>query len=255
MSLIDIGNRRLSATFLGQGGPLMLLEVGLGAESSSWAAVAEGVASFARVCYYDRAGRGDSDADAKPRGPDVLVDDVHRLLHSAAGSVPCVYVGQSFGGLMARLYAHRYPQDVAAIVLVDSLSEEQFEACGPHFPPATPDEPAPLTGMRSFWQGGWRDPSQNKEGIDLLACREAGRRVRSLGDLPLRVLTASAFVHPPMFPPEHGARLQEIWEGLQRDFTHLSSRASQQVVPDCGHFMQTDKPQVVIDAIADVLGR
>jgi pimeloyl-ACP methyl ester carboxylesterase len=183
----------------------------------------------------------------------VLVEDVHRLLHSSAGLVPCIYVGQSFGGLMARLYAHRHPQDVAAVVLVDSFSEEQFDACGPLFPPPAPGEPAMLTGMRAFWQGGWRDPSQNKEGIDMLACQAAGRAIGSLGDMPLRVLTASSFVYPPLFPPEYGTRLQKVWEDLQQRFTRLSSRASQQVVAECGHFMQKDKPQVVADAIGEVV--
>jgi len=247
---IDIGKRRLAATLQGSGPPHVLLEVGFGAQASSWSAVAERVSQFARVCYYDRAGRGGSDADPiKPRGPGVLVEDAHALIHAIDGVAPFIFVGQSFGGLIGRLLAHRYPNHVAGLVLVDSLHEDQFETLAPLFPPPSEGEPAMVTGMRSFWSGGWRDPAQNKEGIDMLACRAAAHAVTSLGDLPVQVLTASSFVHPPMFARDHALRLQAKWEELQSRFTRLSTRAVQQVVPECGHFMQTDKPQVVVDAI------
>jgi pimeloyl-ACP methyl ester carboxylesterase len=251
---IEIGQRRLAATLQGSGPPYVLLEVGFGAEASSWSAVAEAVSRMARVCYYDRAGRGGSDADSvKPRGPDVLVEDAHAVIHAIDGVTPFVFVGQSFGGLIGRLLAHRYPNHVAGLVLVDSLHEDQFDTLAPLFPPASEGEPAMVSGMRSFWSGGWRDPAQNKEGIDMLACQAAAHAVTSLGDLPIHVLTASSFVHPPMFPRDHALRLQAKWEELQSRFTRLSTRAVQQVIPECGHFMQTDKPQVVVDAIEAML--
>jgi pimeloyl-ACP methyl ester carboxylesterase len=252
--LVDVGGRRLAASVRGAGDPFVLLEVGFGAESESWAAVAEGVAAFARVCWYDRAGRGASGPPARrPRSPDDLLADVHALLHSPIAATPCVYVGQSFGGLMARLYAARHPEDVAGMVLVDSLHEDQFDECGPHFPPAAEGEPPLLTGMRAFWSGGWRDPAQNKEGIDMLACREAGHAVRSFGDMPLAIVTANSFGRPPLFPPAEGARLQEIWEDLQGRFTRLSSRATRELVADSGHFVQVDRPDAVVAAIERVV--
>jgi pimeloyl-ACP methyl ester carboxylesterase len=251
-TLVDIGGRRLAATFIGEGEPLVLLEVGLGAESQSWAAVAEGVAGFTRVCYYDRAGRGSSDPAPQPRVADDLVRDVYALVHSAHGSTPCVFVGQSFGGLIARLYAYHHPADVAGIVLVDSFHEDQFDAMAPHFPAAISDEPARLSSMRAFWSGGWRDPSQNYEGIDMVSCLASAKRTKSLGDIPIRVLTAHSFTCQlaPHFPLEDGQRLQEIWEELQSRFLRLSTDASQRIIEESGHFIQHDKPKVVVDAIA-----
>src|SRR5512143_1989451 len=107
--LVEVGDRHLSATFLGQGQPLVLLETGFGIESSSWAAVAEGVSKFTRACYYDRAGRGGSERAPQPRSAQDLVLDAHTLLHVTGGSGPFVIAGQSFGGVIARLYAHHYP--------------------------------------------------------------------------------------------------------------------------------------------------
>jgi pimeloyl-ACP methyl ester carboxylesterase len=250
---VEPGGRSLATTVLGEGEPFVLLEVGLGADSHSWSAVADGVARFTRVGYYDRAGRGGSDPAPTPRDANSIVEDAHRVLRALAPSSRVIYVGQSFGGLMARLYAHRHPAQVAALVLVDAMHVDQFEACAPHFPPAVEGEPATLTSMRDFWSGGWRDPSQNKEGIDMLSCRSAARRAASLGDLPIRVLTAGTFTNPPQFPDEQGEKLQAIWEGLQDSFVRLSSQSSRQQVPESGHFMQNDKPEVVIETIAELV--
>lgn len=251
--LMDIGGRRLAATFMGDGTPLVLLETGFGAESVAWLPVAQAVSQFTRVCYYDRAGLGGSDKAARPRSPGDLLEDVHKLLHSSDSLTPCVYVGQSFGGLMARMVAQRYPQDVAGMVLVDSMHVDQFEAIGPMLPQPFEGEPPTLASMRSFWTGGWRDASQNKEGIDMLACQAVGRSILSLGQIPLQVLTGSTFIYPQRMPPEVGRPLQDEWEKLQGQFAKLSSHATHQILPECGHFIQTDRPQAVIDAVAQVV--
>ncbi|MEI6875787.1 MAG: alpha/beta fold hydrolase, partial [Spirochaetota bacterium] len=160
---IDAGGRYLSATCAGQGSPLVVLENGFIAESDSWKAVAEGISEFTRVCVYDRAGRGSSDPAPKPRNAADLVADLRAVVHSpevgAKGKV--ILVGQSFGGLLVRLYAQRHPGEVAGLVLVDSMHEDQFEAMGPSFPDYRDGEPAMLTGMRAFWREGWRHPEDN----------------------------------------------------------------------------------------------
>jgi pimeloyl-ACP methyl ester carboxylesterase len=250
---VDAGGRSLAAFVQGEGEPLVMLEVGLGAESDSWAAVAEGVAKFTRVCFYDRAGRGASDAAPKPRGPDDLVQDARRIVSHLSPSRPVVLVGQSLGGLIARLYAHRYPQEVAALVLVDSLHEDQFDVCGPHFPAPADGEPAMLASMRAFWTGRWRDPANNAEGIDLIACQAAGHEVTSLGRLPLRVLTATGFTQSTAPFGAAGPPLQAVWHQLHSRLARLSTDSSHQVIEDSGHFVQVDRPDAVVQVIRDVV--
>ncbi|MFN8494483.1 MAG: alpha/beta hydrolase [Caldilineaceae bacterium] len=253
--LVDVGGRRLAATVLGQGEPFVLLETGFGVESAAWAAVAEAVAKFTRVCFYDRAGRGVSDPAHQPRQPADLVQDAYRLLHSTAGASPCLYVGQSFGGLIARLYAQQHPADVAGIVLVDSFHEAQFETFAPLFPAVQPGEPVALTAMRTFWAGGWRDPAQNKEGIDMQACQVAGRSIATLGDIPLRVLTAQTYTHQvaPIFPAGGSLTNQALWEEMQSQFLRLSTDTTQCIIQESGYFIQVDKPQVIGETIAELV--
>ena len=125
--LIDVGGYRLHLYCTGtshSGSPTVILEAGGGGGSVGWSKIQPGVASFTRVCSYDRAGYGWSDNGPLPRTAGRIVTELHTLLTRAAVPGPYVLVGHSFGGLIVRLYAYRYPQQVAGLVLVDSISEE-----------------------------------------------------------------------------------------------------------------------------------
>lgn len=250
---VDAGGRSLAAFVEGQGDPLVLLEVGLGAESASWARVGEGVARFTKVCWYDRAGRGASDPAPKPRGPEDLVEDVCHIVRHLSPSRPVVLIGQSLGGLIGRLYAHRHRHQVAALVLVDSLHEDQFDVCGPQFPAPSDGEPAALTSMRAFWAGGWRVPANNPEGIDLPACQAAARSITDLGNMPLRTLTASGFTMPGAPFGAAGPVLQALWQSLHARLASLSADSLHKVLAESGHFVQTDQPDAVVEVVRDVV--
>lgn len=243
----------LSAHVAGEGEPLVLLEGGLGAESDWWNPVAEAVSAFTRVCFYDRAGRGASDAAAKPRQPRDLVADARRVATAAGAKQPVVLVGQSLGGLIARLYAHAHPDEVAAVVLVDSMHPEQFDKCARLFPAPAANEPAMLQAMRGFWGGGWRDPANNPEGIDLQACLAAASGISTLGSIPLRVLTAGSFIHAKAPFGDAGAPLQAVWDELQGRLARLSTDASRESVIESGHFMQVDRPEAIVRAIRELV--
>ena len=251
--MIDVGGRRLAFTCTGQGSPAVVLETGLGAESSEWAAVQRGVQKFARVCRYDRAGRGMSDRAASPRTALDMVNDLRSLLRAAAVPSPYVLVGQSFGGLLMRMYALQHSSEVVGLVLVDSMHEDQFDVFGQMFPPPTPADTAVLQEVRAFWTGGWRNVESTVEHIDFLSSIRQARKVTALGDVPLHVITAGTFLNQPLVPAARRTELQQRWEDLQKQFLNLSSRATQSIVPASGHFVQRDDPHVVIDAIEAVM--
>jgi pimeloyl-ACP methyl ester carboxylesterase len=124
--LIDVGRARMHLDDRGAGSPTVVLESGISATSISWALVQGEIAQFTRVCSYDRAGLGWSDAAEGPRTPSKLAAELHRLL--VAGDVPGPYVlvGHSFGGLVVRSFAGQYPSETAGLVLVDPLRPEDW---------------------------------------------------------------------------------------------------------------------------------
>lgn len=124
--MIDIGGRRLHLYETGQAGPTVVLEAGIAATCLSWRLVQSEISKFARVASYDRAGLGWSDAAHSPLTLTRLVDDLHSLLHRTQLPQPYILVAHSFGGLVARAYARRFPHEVTGIVLVDALRPEEW---------------------------------------------------------------------------------------------------------------------------------
>jgi pimeloyl-ACP methyl ester carboxylesterase len=139
---LDIGGAKLHIREMGAGAPTVVLEAGIAGSCLSWSLVQPEVARFAKVCSYDRAGLGWSDAISGPRTPPRLVEELRALLKAAGVQPPYVLVGHSFGGLIIRAFAARYPSEVAGLVMVDPLDPAEWR-------PLTPDKRATLTrGLR-----------------------------------------------------------------------------------------------------------
>jgi pimeloyl-ACP methyl ester carboxylesterase len=122
LQLVPVGGgRSLYLSCRGTGSPTVVFESGLGVYSGTWLAVQKRVAAQTRACVYDRAGLGTSSPAPSGRTSSDLVADLAALLQRGNVAGPYVLVGASFGGLDVQLFAATHPDDVAGIVLVDSL--------------------------------------------------------------------------------------------------------------------------------------
>ncbi len=117
--LIDIGRRRLHLWRAGEGSPAVVVAPSLGEPGDGWAEIQRRLAEHTTVVVYDRAGLGWSDPGRWPTGRR-MVADLHALLNAAGVPAPYVLVGHSVGGLLVRLYQATHPEQVAALLLVDS---------------------------------------------------------------------------------------------------------------------------------------
>jgi pimeloyl-ACP methyl ester carboxylesterase len=124
--LVDIGGRRMHLAESGTGSPVVVLESGIAATCLNWTNIHAEVARFTRVCSYDRASLGWSDPAGTPRVTSQLIDELHELLKAANISGPYVLAGHSYGGMLARAYAGKYPDEVAGLVLVDPLPASEW---------------------------------------------------------------------------------------------------------------------------------
>jgi pimeloyl-ACP methyl ester carboxylesterase len=130
--LVDLGSHRLHLLELGRGSPTILLEAGLMSTVLSWNELQRELAGSFRVVSYDRAGLGWSELGPMPRTADRIVDELHTLLERAAIPPPYVLVGHSFGGLTMPLFAARFPDEVAGMVLVDPVAPAEWNPPSEH---------------------------------------------------------------------------------------------------------------------------
>ncbi len=123
---VDVGGKRWHLRDSGGASPTVILEAGIAASCLNWTRVHTEVARFARVVSYDRASLGWSDPANSPRIISRVVDELHALLDAAQIPTPVILTGHSFGALVARCYAIKYPDEVAGLVLVDPLAAAEW---------------------------------------------------------------------------------------------------------------------------------
>jgi pimeloyl-ACP methyl ester carboxylesterase len=194
------------------------------------------VARFTHVCSYDRAGLGQSDpAPAGVRTVQDSVDDLHALLAASDISGPIVLAGHSLGGLIVRLYASQYPDDVAGLVLVDGMPPD-LPASGLALLPAV-ERRETFVIMRGLHP---RDP----EHLDIIA---SGVWVMAHPPaLVPTVVLAAGFHGAPDAPPD--PVFEDLWAELQREQARVLD-ARFVPVPEGDHFLQHDRPELVVEAI------
>ena len=117
--LIDVGGHQLHLFCTGSGTPTVVLEAPEVTMSASWALVQMSVERVTRTCSYDRAGLGWSEAGDAPFAADEAASQLHALLAEAHERGPFIVAGAELGAALARLYASRYRDDTAALVLIN----------------------------------------------------------------------------------------------------------------------------------------
>jgi pimeloyl-ACP methyl ester carboxylesterase len=283
--LIDVGDgRKMNLYCIGTGSPVVVFDSGLSDWSFTWALVHPRIGRLTRACVYDRAGLGYSDASNLPGTSANMVDDLHRLLSAASVKPPYVLVGHSLGGLNVRLYADRYIDEVAGMVLVDPIHEDGMaridalthgQETARYAPYVKIWRACVAAASKGFVQGSVLrkkciDRPMPQYSAMLNTAREAVemRPVFQKAQLSEgeNFLNGTSFADVRKARRQYGAmplvvltseeRLKltgEEWRNLHIDLAHLSSEGVQKTVQGAGHYIQIDQPDAVVDAIAEVL--
>ena len=267
--LVAIGDgRKMYLECRGLGSPTVILESGYRNDAAIWSAPLEPgmttvfpqVAKFTRVCAYDRPGTfldanhlSRSTAVPMPRTARDLVSDLHALLHAANVPGPYVIAAHSFGGIFARLYASTYPDEVVGMVLVDALSEKVKSGL-------TPEQwklyvnfgfTKPTPGLEKYKDIETLDVNASLDQI------EKAVTAQPLRAIPLFVLTqGQPFDLSPWqpLPADFPAALNKAWHAGQDALATLAPNAKHTVATKSAHYIQIQEPQLVIDAIKQVVG-
>lgn len=281
--LVDMDGYRMHILCRGEGRPTVILEAGASDFSLQWTLVQPQVATFTRVCVYDRAGFGWSDPSPYRRTSDVIVEELHRLLTRAEIPGPYVMVGHSFGGMNVRLYAHRYPEEVAGMVLLDALHEAQFLgspgflrvakmilALFHNFPllrspgllALFPDQ-IPVRGLTGEAADEYRailattrylaTAIEETESLEESLALVRAAQLAGLGNIPLIVVSRQVAFPLPGAPPAVSEHFEQEWQLLQLDLVALSPNSKHVIAEGSGHHIQLARPDIVVEAIREVV--
>jgi pimeloyl-ACP methyl ester carboxylesterase len=285
--LIDIGGgRHMQIDCRGSGAPIVVFEAGLDTMGSlSWSAVHDAIATTTRACAYSRAGIMWSEPRAGDFEPDSVARDLHALLQAAGERGPYVLVGHSLGGPYIMNFTRLYPQDVAGLVFVDASHPDQVgrmaQAAGkkmeagkgmmkaasalswtgiPRLVAANTASPT-IPPQAKLAEDAYisRSLSAALQELDSLdATFAAAGQLRQLDNRPLVVLTAmkpypAATLQAMQMTTAQGQRIQATWKDMHDDEASWSHHSRHELVPDATHYIQFDRPDIVIAAVGETV--
>lgn len=293
--LISVNGHAMHLYCIGEGGPTVILESGVGGNTLLWGYIQPIIAETTRVCAYDRAGYGWSEASSSARTTPNMAEELHILLTQVGIQPPYILAGHSYGGIIVRTYAALYPDEVAGLVFIDATHPNQFstEHC---LPACFPEEaiklvdtfydvlptmahigvvrllvptgslPLPFFAIPSDFPK--RDAliaslSTNTHSETILAewnafvqNAEIVNEIDSMGNLPIRLITALNTYHEQPLPGQDADDTTQTWMSLQNDLLRLSTKSTQKVIEEATHFsllLNADHAISVIEMVEELV--
>ncbi len=266
-----VNGHRMHIYCTGNGSPTIVLEAGGGSDSVIWRGVQTALSKTTRVCAYDRAGSGWSDALSGPRDADHIADELRQLLARAGITGPIVLMGHSIGGVYLRDYATRYPAEVAGLIFVDSSTPLQnrnpaFKLTGGSGPPPWVFHLAMIAGiprLLGMCSGGTQGAGDHTRKLQAEAmCRlhygtmsaeadsfdQSGQQtVHSgpYGALPILIISHDPSKQMSGHPTQLDFDRQVAWSQMQEDLKKLSTRSRGIIAKGSSHPVMLDRPDLI----------
>lgn len=272
-NMINIGSHSLHAIVTGidKNRPTVILESGMGGCALDWSLVQPELSKHTRVISYDRAGFGWSTQTINKPTCKNYVTDLRNLLSRLELEPPYLLVGHSYGGMIMRLFASEFPNEVMGIILVDSTHEKRYLESGTSenrrkdrlkyqnrlklgyllSPIAVPrmlkqhigSKRLPLNTQKKAASLGYRNNAYKAAYLEALCTMESAEQLHHSqplrSDIPLIILTAG--------------RQSEEWKQGQKELLNLSKKTQHIIVEDSWHSIQIHNPQAVINSVISIL--
>lgn len=260
---VDVGGYSLHFNVQGSGDQTIVIETGTGSWSLQWMQFQKDLAEHFTVITYDRAGYGWSDPSPYARTASNIVEELHTGLQKLNVSKNYILLGHSYGGMIVKAFAKKYPGEVKAIIFADAASEYQFSklplmvnmvmeggktqfrqtglmARGGMLSPEV--MPVDSTLIQDYWddyqvsltKASYYDAMVNE--MDLLPITYENAKIDQPLDIPVLVITAGnsfeAFSKVPGMPVEES---NKVWFELQEQLKNVSSDSRQRILKNATH--------------------
>lgn len=276
--LYDVAGRKMHLYTGGEGDKTVVFASGWGTANpyADFYPLYKGLEPHVKVAVYDRFGYGYSDTTGRKRDIDTITEEIHELLHVSGQNPPYIFVGHSLGSLETIRYAQRYPEEVAAILLVDGGSPEYYASQTPlTFIPIIYRVFRTTGALRALYHvngfSEWISEQSNEQKLLPDDLKELDRKSTLLKtgnldmtdeirqsrrnaevildgikplDIPIIVLTADYF-----------GKLNEAWKDSQAVLPSWSVSGEQIVVPDSSHYIHSYRPDLVVNELLKLAER
>jgi len=276
--LIDSGGHRLHALCKGAGPVSVFIQAGLNDFSIHWRQVQEKLAAHARICTMDRNGLGWSDSVNNPATLENMVADMHNVIDAVAADGPLILLGHSYGGVIVRAYAQKYPARVRAMVLVDPANEymaehidgysealagfsEQMRTFGilsstgimalvPSFIPGGLLHGKDLAAYRAvlasrnFFRGAARETAAMVSNLRAMQRISRDEKIR----YPVVIISRGQPAPIPDLAEASAKTLEQTWAGLQADLVKRLD-AQQVIAKQSGHSVELSEPDLIVETV------
>jgi len=268
--MIEINQHNMHVNVSGEGTSTIILESGMGGCSLDWCHVQPALAELATVITYDRAGFGWSTPSPTEPTCQQYVDDLRSLLTTLDRKPPFLLVGHSYGGMIMRLFAATYPDEVTGLVLVDSTHEYRY--LPEHIDPRKNQRekalklyrlgylfsPIAIPRLMRMHIGSKRLPPEILKigralGYRTSAYKSAYLELLNTGDSSIQLLQAPQLRSDLPVIVLSAGRQHDDWITGQKYLLHLTPLTTQIIVEDSWHAIQIHRPDVVINAVKSLM--
>jgi pimeloyl-ACP methyl ester carboxylesterase len=228
MPMIDVDGYGLAVSVRG-----CVFIAGVGEPGNNWDAVLDSLQILAlpvMAITYDRAGVGASDGCPDPdvaKPYSFFAEQLHQLLVSLDIDGRLLLVGHSFGCLITRVFAARWPNVVSGLVLVEGS----------------------VAGMRLFPDDDWDGRDGDTPQATLIDAERGATEIVTLQpSVPAVVITRT----PGRWNTSNATgEIDELW---RRHHATLAAElgAAHIVAVDGGHRLNAEAPRLIATAIAEV---
>ena len=259
--LVSIGSHSLEIRETGEGAPVVVIDSGLGDDLEKLRPLQDAIGSVTRVVTYNRAGYGRSEPGPLPRDCGREAEELKALLDSASVPGPYILVGHSLGALNVQVFASRYPNSVAGLILLDPpprpfilgrefgdlrTMAERMTAEWQTIADSSADSTDPAERARA---GFFRMlASEHREMFGATARLIEG--ISTFGDLPL-VVVASGKPNPAF--GEAAGKFQHFWIEQSRGLAGLSSRGRFELAEGATHSALVDEQELVKKSVLSMV--
>ncbi|MEZ8130410.1 hypothetical protein A1OW_10460 [Enterovibrio norvegicus] len=238
--IISLNEQHIEYRLLGTESTVFIFLNGDGVDfQRSWNDVTSSISLLGNVLLFNRPGRGKSSKPVRAQTGDEIIETLNHLLSALKLAPPYILIGHSSGGLLANLYARRYPENVSGIVFVDPTHPKQLSMLSGHLNAL---QKSLLWTMKKLFPLSELNHLENTASM----IEHEG----AFPHIPIKILTSTKPDAPPWL--QRPSMLRDKTK-LHKEMTNLSPLNHHIFTANSGHFIPAEEPKIVIDAIRDLV--